>query len=535
MSTLPAGTFTVEVIRDEIAPVISALSPQGISRSAMPEISVAAADELSGIGSIDISVMNSAGDAVEGTAAMGEGSATFEPGAPLANDTYTASTVVTDNSGNVSTASWSFVVEVVMDVAPPAIGTTSPSGIVRIAMPTITASATDDLSGVASIDISLTAGDGSAVDGGSEFDGATMAIFTPGGELANDTYTATAVVTDNAGNETKGSWSFTVEVVTDTTPPTISAYSPQGLVRNDTPMVTVSATDDMSGVASIEIAVSNSNGQVGGAGSFDAGIGTFAPARDLGNDTYTVNAVVADNAGNTASAEWTFTLEADDTEPVIGALSPQGIVRTDTPRLTVSATDGISGIASIEIRLLGPGLAPVAGNTIYEGGTSAAFVPANGLANGTYSAAVDVTDKAGNTANASWSFTLEADRAAPVINTTSPQGTIRSDTPRVSVAATDDLSGIASIEIRVFNSALVRVGGPTVFEGGTRAHFSPANPLRNDTYTVGVDVTDKAGNETNASWSFTVQVDTTPPVISANSPLGIVRDEMPANQRERHR
>ena len=77
-------TFTVEVIRDEIAPVISALSPKGISRSAMPEISVAAADELSGIGSIDISVMNSAGDAVEGAAAMGEGSASFEPGAPLA-------------------------------------------------------------------------------------------------------------------------------------------------------------------------------------------------------------------------------------------------------------------------------------------------------------------------------------------------------------------------------------------------------------------------------------------------------------------
>ena len=521
-------SFTVEVVMDMAAPSIGNTSPQGVSRSAMPEISVAATDDLSGIGSIEIVVMNSAGDPVDGSTAMGEGSAIFTPSAALANDTYTATTVVTDNSGNTSTATWSFVVEVVMDVAEPIIGATSPSGMVRIDMPTISASATDDLSGVGSIEISVAAGDGAAVDGSSEFDGGTMGTFTPSAGLANDTYTATAVVTDNAGNETKGSWSFTVEVVMDTLPPAIVATSPQGLVRSDMPAVSVSATDDMSGVASVRITVSNSNGQITGSTDFDGeGIGTFTAAGALRNNTYMVNAVVTDNAGNSAAANWSFTLEADDTEPHINTLSPQGIVRTDMPRIDVSATDEISGIQNFEIRVLDAGLSRVAGNTTFEGGTSAFFVPANGLANGTYSVAVDVTDKAGNTANAKWSFTLEADRATPVINTTSPQGTIRTDMPRIDVAATDDLSGIEDIEIRVFRSDFVRIGGPTTFEGGTKAYFIPANALRNDTYSVSVDVTDKSGNEANASWSFTVQVDKTPPVISATSPLGIVRDDMP--------
>ena len=151
-----------------------------------------------------------------------------------------------------------------MDIAEPVIGVTSPSGIVRVDMPTITASATDEMSGVANIDISVRASDGSGVAGSSEFDGGTMARFNLAGGLANDTYTATAVVTDNAGNETTGSWSFTVEVVMDTMPPVINATSPQGTIRTDMPRVDVSATDDMSGIASFAIRVVRSDYRASG-------------------------------------------------------------------------------------------------------------------------------------------------------------------------------------------------------------------------------------------------------------------------------
>ena len=527
-SNTASWTFTVEVIRDEIAPVIGNTSPQGISRIAMPEISVAATDEMSGIASIEISVMNSAGDSVDGSTAMGEGSAMFVPGAALANDTYVVNTVVTDNSGNVSTASWSFVVEVIMDVAESIIGTTSPSGIVRVNNPTIAASATDDMSGVANIDISVSASDGSAVDGASEFDGGTMGTFTPGAGLANDTYTATAVVTDNAGNETKGSWSFTVEVVMDTLPPIIAATSPHGLVRDDMPSINVSASDDMSGVASIAISVTRPDRRISGNTEFDgAGLATFTPDAALSNATYTVVAVVTDNAGNAASASWSFTLEADRAAPVVNTTSPQGTIRTNRPRIEVSATDEISGIASFDIRVVRSDFERIFGDTVFEHSTKASFKPNNELRNDTYSVAVDVTDKAGNVTNVSWSFTIQVDTTPPAISANSPLGIVRDDMPRVTVSAIDDESGMSDIQVWVRNSRFERIAGRTVYEGGTTAAFAPDRPLRNDTYAVGVTATDKAGNSSDARWTFVLEADRTPPVINVTSPQGIIRDDTP--------
>ena len=522
-------TFIVEVIMDVAAPVIGNTSPQGISRSAMPEISVAAADDMSGIGSIEISVMNSAAAAVDGSTAMGDGSAVFTPGTALANDTYTVSTVVTDNSGNSSSASWSFVVEVVMDVAEPVIGTTSPSGIVRVDMPTITASATDEMSGVGNIEISVAASDGSGVAGSSEFDGGTMARFNLGAALANDTYTATAVVTDNAGNETTGSWSFTVEVVMDEMSPIINATSPQGTIRSDMPRVDVSATDDMSGIASFAIRVVRSDfAQVAGEVLFEGGTkASFRPANALRNDTYSVAVDVTDKAGNVTNASWSFTVQVDTTPPVISANSPLGIVRDEMPRVSVSATDDESGIENIEIRVLDSAFQRIGGRTVFQGGTTAAFSPDRALPNDTYTVGVRATDKAGNTADATWSFVLEADHTPPVINSLSPQGIIRDDTPRISVSGTDDISGIQNVEIRVRNSAFQRIAGTTTFQGGTVGSFSPASPMKNDTYTVGVKVTDKAGNTTDADWAFTIEVDKVPPTVSETGPHGIIRTAKP--------
>ncbi len=522
-------TFIVEVIMDVAAPVIGNTSPQGISRIAMPEISVAAADDMSGIGSIEISVMNSAGAAVDGSTAMGDGSAVFTPGAALANDTYTVSTVVTDNSGNSSSASWSFVVEVIMDIAEPVIGTTSPSGIVRVDMPTITASATDDMSGVGNIEISVAASDGSGVGGSSEFDGGTMARFNLGAALANDTYTATAVVTDNAGNETTGSWSFTVEVVMDEMSPIINATSPQGTIRSDMPRIDVSATDDMSGIGSFAIRVVRSDfAQVAGEVVFEGGTkASFRPANALRNDTYSVAVDVTDKAGNVTNASWSFTVQVDATPPVISANSPLGIVRDEMPRVSVSATDDESGIENIEIRVLDSAFQRIGGRTVFQGGTTAAFSPDRALPNDTYTVGVRATDKAGNTADATWSFVLEADHTPPVINSLSPQSIIRDDTPRISVSATDDISGIQNVEIRVRNSAFQRIAGTTTFQGGTVGSFSPASPMKNDTYTVGVKVTDKAGNTTDADWAFTIEVDKVPPTVSETGPHGIIRTSKP--------
>ena len=528
-------SFTVEASYDTTGPSIDVYSPQGVVRIDMPTIGVTASDVsdtaqqgLSGIASIGISVAASDGSAVGGTTDYdGASSAIFNPNAGLANDTYTATAVVTDNSGNETSASWNFTVEVVMDEMSPIINATSPQGTIRTNRPRIDVSATDDMSGIASFVIRVVRSDFVRIDGNLVYEGGTKASLTPANALRNDTYSVAVDVTDKAGNVTNVSWSFTVQV--DATPPVFGTNSPMGIVRDDMPRVSVSAIDDESGVASIEIRVLNSAFQrIGGPHTYEGGTAAaFVPERALPNGTYTVGATATDKAGNSSDATWTFAIEADHTPPIVNSTSPQGIIRDDTPRVSVSATDDISGIANIEIRVLNSGFVRIAGPTTFEGGTVGFFNPTSPMKNDTYTVGVKVTDKAGNTTDADWVFTIEVDEVPPTIGDTAPHGIIRTAQPRVTVSATDDLSGIRSFSIRVVDAAFNRVAGPTTFQGGTFASWSPSAGMDNGVYSVGVDVTDKSGNVASSGWSFTVEVDTVEPSIVHTSPAGSVRPENP--------
>ena len=528
-------SFTVEASYDTTGPSIDVYSPQGVVRINMPTISVTASDVsdtarqgLSGIASIEISVAASDGSAIGGTTDYdGASSAIFNPNAGLANDTYTVTAVVADNSGNETGASWNFTVEVVMDEMSPIINATSPQGTIRTNRPRIDVSATDDMSGIASFAIRVVRSDFVRVDGNLVYEGGSKASLTPANALRNDTYSVAVDVTDKAGNVTNVSWSFTVQV--DATPPVISTNSPMGIVRDDMPRVSVSATDDESGIASIEIRVLNSAFQrIGGPHTYEGGTAAaFVPERALPNGTYTVGATATDKAGNSSDATWTFAIEADHTPPTVNSTSPQGIIRDETPRVSVSATDDISGIANIEIRVLNSAFVRIAGPTTFEGGTVGFFNPTSPMKNDTYTVGVKVTDKAGNTTDADWVFTIEVDEVPPTIGDTGPHGIIRTAQPRVTVSATDDLSGIRSFSIRVVDAAFNRVAGPTTFQGGTFASWSPSAGMANGVYSVGADVTDKSANVASTGWSFTVEVDTVEPSIVHTSPSGSVRPENP--------
>jgi hypothetical protein len=71
--------------------------------------------------------------------------------------------------------------------------------------------------------------------------------------LENGTYTVDTIVTDKRGNKAAAKWQFTVEL--DVTPPSITTTSPHGIIRSDKPIVSVSASDDRSGVDTIDIVV----------------------------------------------------------------------------------------------------------------------------------------------------------------------------------------------------------------------------------------------------------------------------------------
>jgi hypothetical protein len=223
------------------------------------------------------------------------------------------------------------------------------------------------------------------------------------------------------------------------------------------------------------------------------------------NDTYTVGVKVTDKAGNTTDADWAFTIEVDEVPPTIGGTGPHGIIRSSKPKVTVSATDDMSGIRNITIRVIDDAFGRVAGTTTFQGGTIARFSPSGDLDNGVYSVAVKATDKSGNVADAGWSFTVEVDTVEPSIVHTSPSGSVRPENQVISVSATDNLSGIGRIAITVKDGDGSTVPGKTVFEGGTIGTFLPSRSLDYGTHRVRVEVRDKAGNVAYATYSFTVE------------------------------
>src|SRR5690606_39064223 len=251
-------------------------------------VTIEATDEESGVPSIEYAIGDGDWTPYEQTLAIND------PG------DYTLRHRATDNAGNTSEAasvSFTLVEPDQPDETPPEVSASVDGDGTQTV--TLTLTATDDDSGVASIEYST--------DGGSTWTAYTAPVeFTDEGEV-----TVQYRATDNAGNTSEpGSVTFTVAGAPDTTAPEVSA-SLAGEQNDDgdyveSVTVTLSATDDDSGVASIEYALD------GGAWTdYDEPVTVTA----LGDHTLRYRAT--DNAGNTsAEAAVTFTVvEADAPSP----------------------------------------------------------------------------------------------------------------------------------------------------------------------------------------------------------------------------
>jgi plastocyanin len=214
----------------------------------------------------------------------------------------------TDVAGNVSPeAMTSFtVVAPPSDSTPPTVsaqvtGTRDTAGN-YVERATVTVTATDDRSGVSTVEYSL--------------DGGAFAAYTaPVVVTAVGAHTLRHRATDNAGNtSTVGSVSFTVVAppVEDRTPPettaTVSGIRDTGGNYVDRATVTIGATDSQSGVRTVEYAV-------------DSGTWTVytGPVAVTARGAHTVRYRATDNAGNAAaerSAAFTVVEPGDDACPV---------------------------------------------------------------------------------------------------------------------------------------------------------------------------------------------------------------------------
>jgi uncharacterized cupredoxin-like copper-binding protein len=288
----------------------------------------------------------------------------------------------TDQAGNMSdVGSTSFTV-----VAPPTGDTTPPTVTAAvagtkdaqgnyIAKATVTVTATDTESGVASVEYSL---DGGAFGPYT----APVAVETVGSHMLH--YRAT----DKANNVSpEGMVAFTVVAppTEDTTPPDVQAKA-DGTKDADgnyigKATVTVTATDAGSGVASVEYAL-----------DADAFAAYTAPVEVTAAGAHTVKFRATDKAGNkSAEGSTAFTVAAPtgDTKPPTVSAAVTGNMNADwtfagSATVTLTATDADSGVAKVEYAL--------------DGGAWATYtVPVTVTKAGAHSMKYRATDKAGNT------------------------------------------------------------------------------------------------------------------------------------------
>ena len=291
----------------------------------------------------------------------------------------------------------------------------------------------------------------------------------------------------------------------DTTPPTVTATLDGETDENGAYVgaatATLTATDDDSGVATVEYAL-------------DGGDWTAysEPVEVTAVGDHTLAYRATDNEGNVSEpGEETFTVVegsgGEDTTPPQVELMLHGDTNADgaylgAAEVMISATDGNSGVASIEYTL--------------DGGDWTAYTdPFEVTELGEHTVGYRATDNAGNVSEpGTQEFTVvqgTGDDTEPPVVTAAVTGELNSawefvGTATVTVTATDEGSGVETVEYRLD-------------DGDWTAYEEPVAIEDEGEHTVAYRATDAAGNVSEeASSAFTVVGESSGPACAHPDP-----------------
>ncbi len=430
----------------------------------------------------------------------------------LADGVHTFVATATDSLGNTSAQT---LVDAIDTTAPIVSALTgAPSGWTNATSETITGTATDAGSGVASVSVY----DNGTWIGSTAVNKSGNFTFVEAG-LTAGAHTLTATATDNAGNtSTVTSSSPRVVANVDLTPPAITAItqSASGSVTTsttDTITVTVGDGTSGSGVKSVQIY----DGTTAlGAATLSNGAYVYT-ATGLANGSHTFTAVATDNAGNTATSSAVID-QVSTVVPVVSAVT-QSASGSWTPStsdtVTVTATDvGGPGVASVQVY---DGTKALGAATLSNGSWT---YTATGLADGAHTFAAVATDSGGNTSALSTSTAVDqVDSAGPSVSGITQSGSSAGTTSlsdALTVTASDATSGVKSVEIYDGTKDL---GAGTY---GNGAWTYTATGLVGGSHTFAAVATDNAGNTSTLASSPTAidLVNQTGPVITGFGETG---------------
>ncbi|MBH0022514.1 Ig-like domain repeat protein, partial [Pseudoalteromonas sp. SWXJ133] len=294
--------------------------------------------------------------------------------------------------------------------------------------------------------------------------------------LAQGDFTVVASITDAAGNESTANSSGNVDTVTP-----IVTVDVLGLGSDSTPTVSGTSTEPAGTVVNIIIIDGNGDEHPITA-TVDANGEWQATSPELPDGSYTVQASITDDAGNTGGATQTGTL--DTLAPTL-TLDTVGATNDSTP--TISGTSNAPAGTVISISVSDGNNTEPFTATVQADGSWSADVP-NALTDGPLTIEASVSDVAGNTTTLSEGATLDTNAPSISINTL-----VDTNDTTPEIRGTSDAADGTTINLSFTDSADNITTVTTTVTGGVWSVDAPS-VLAEGAYTVTATVNDGLGN-----------------------------------------
>lgn len=380
----------------------------------------------------------------------------------LAEGTRILQVRATDQAGSSTTAS----VSVTIDLTDPAVSITSPGAGAHVANTSVNVAFTATDTNLTSVECNVDS---------AGFSPCTSPLVLT--SLSQGVHTVVVRATDAAGRTTSASRSFTV----DTVVPSVSISSPTSgqFFAVTTVPVSFSATDTNLTFVTCSID--------GGAFSACTSPRSFA---GLAQGGHTVVVRATDQAGNSADASVSFTVDTVDPSVSISFPTAGQHVASTSVGVAFSATD--ANALTVTCQVDGGGFTPCSS-------------PLNltGLSQGSHTVIVRAVDPAGNSFEVSRTFTV--DTVTPSVSIISPTpGKYINSTTVSSDFSANDANGV-TVTCRLDAGAFQPCTSP-----------ASASSLSQGDHTITVRAVDPAGN--SAETSVTFKVDSIAPVVNVSAP-----------------
>ncbi|MEZ3500634.1 Ig-like domain-containing protein [Pantoea sp. KPR_PJ] len=459
------------------------------------------------------------GETSLGTTTVGENGQWSFTVPALSDDRHLLSVTVTDAAGNISAASTpvAFTVDTLAP-DPSTLTVINDSGDEAIILTPgeTTSDNTPLVTGTAEAFSLVTLYDGDiAIGSTTASDTGAWSIQAPA--LADGSHTLSTTVTDEIGNVSPRSDSFTV--IVDVTPPepagNLTLQASGGITLTDG-AVTSDSTPTIAGTAEANsiVRVYNGETEIGSVAADGNGNWSFTPAA-LGDATYALSVTVTDAAGNVSATASLGSITVDTTAPAAAtftiydtagatpvAIADGSYTDDQTPVLRGNAEVGATVNVYEGETLLGTATVNENGIWRFETGT---------LAEGQYIFTVSVTDAAGNTSVEAQPYTINIDITPPaaISDLLVSDNAGATTGPLLSGATTDDntptLSGTAELGsvVTLYDGSTLLGSVATAADGSWS--FTPA-ALSNGPHSFTLTQTDAAGNVGPATDAFLLNI-----------------------------